>query len=78
MHSCNGKDIEKYVAFDQLSTSIEGGLNNEIVLGKPKKNGASFLDVIDNLTIDEATKLLEQFRKTLRKNKLELLAYDYS
>lgn len=78
MHTCTGKEINKYISNEQLSSFIEGGLNKEIMLGLPKKSGTSFLDVSEtvNLTIDEAQKLIDQFRKALKRNKLELLAHE--
>lgn len=78
MHNTTTKDISKYVGSDQLTSLIEGGLNDQIVLGRPK-NGVSFLDVSHKVNIpsDEASKLIEQFRKSLKKNKLELMAYEW-
>lgn len=78
MHTASGKDINKFIANDQLLSMIEGGENAEIVLGRPKKTSLSFLDVSDkvNLAKDEAQKLIDQFKKALNKHKIELLAYE--
>jgi len=78
MNASNGKDIYKFISEDQLPKGVEGGKNEEIILGRPNKNANSFLDVCDkvNLPAEEATKLIEQFRKALKKNKLELMSYE--
>lgn len=74
----NGKQIEKFINSDQLSTFIDGGLNHEIILGKPKKNGMSFLEITEkfNIPVEEAKKMIEKFRGTLKKKNLELLSFE--
>ena len=78
MHMVTTKNLHEFVSAEQLSNFVEGGQNADIILGRPKKNSVSFLDVSHkvNLTIEEAGKLIEQFRKSLKKNKLELMAYE--
>lgn len=78
MHMVTTKNLHDFVSAEQLSKFIEGGQNGDIILGRPKKDSISFLDVSHkvNLTIEEAGKLIEQFRKSLKKNKLELMGYE--
>ena len=78
LHMVTTKNLHDFVSAEQLSTFIEGGQNSEIIIGRPKKNSVSFMDVSHkvNLAKEEASKLIEQFRKSLKKNKLELMAYE--
>lgn len=78
MQICSIEEISKFINKDQLSSLVAGGENQEIILGRPKMNGISILDICHqlNITPEQATKYVQQFREKLSNNKLDLLSYE--